>query len=425
VKFGKWFGGRSLEEERGHADALFAQGEFGSAKLAYDRALGLAKGMPELQASLQTHIDACRDAIAKQHLAEAERLVNEGNVDFARDELHQVKDTAVDKALLRLADDLLDRLERAVVRAELQEHEAPAEEDRFELIAGGFEEDQYAEYMAHGEPAKRALLLLHDGRTADARAALEALIEGADGPRYLWFELGRARLADGETEGGQEALERFLHALHAEEGGDARLLAETELAQLAHARGDFDAAVAHYESALTSMPDDPRPYLAMAAFFRREKLTEEAIEVLESGIEALDGQQPDFRLWQELGLALADAGRDAEAIEHLERVVALLSSQHHHTELPPEGAIRLADLYERSGRPARALDLYSLLARGSDRPNLHLYHEQAARLMEQLGLHDDARRMLLRARELAPAEDAEQQRIAQKLAALEQPGSAP
>jgi len=415
---GKLFGGRNLEAERAHADELFAQQQYGQAKLAYERAAGLAKGAPDQQQSLAGQVDACRNAIATAHMREAERLLREGNLDFAREELLQVTETAADPALLRGAQERLERMERAVVRAEQALAAPPNEEDRFELLAGGFEEDQYAEYLAHGEAAKRALLQLHDGSITEARAALEALVESADAPRYLYFELGRVRLADGDIAGGQAALDQFLAKLHPDEGGDARLLAHTELAQLAHARGEFDAAVAHYESALTAMPHDPRPYLAMASFFRREQLVDEAIDVLEAGQEALSDQPPDVRLWQELGLAFADAGRDAEAIAWLERLVSLLAAQKQ-TDLPPEGALRLAELLERAGNRARALDLYSLLARGSDRANLHVYHEQAARLMRGLGLATEARRMLHRARELAPDDEATQTRITQALAELD------
>jgi tetratricopeptide (TPR) repeat protein len=417
--FRKLFGGRSLEDERAHADALVQRGEFGQAKLAYERAAVLAKAAPDQQRELGERVAMCRNAIAKAHLAEAERLIAQGSIDFARDELQAVTETAADPALVRQAEERLERLERAVVRAEIAETAAPSEEDRFELIAGGFEDDQYAEYLAHGDAAKQALLFLHDGQTAEARSALEALIATADGPRYLWFELGRARLAEGDSEGGATALERFLASLHAEEGGDARLLAHMELAQLIHARGDFDGAVKHYEAALNAMPADPRPYLAMASFFRREKLLEEAIEVLEAGLDALSDRPADARLWHELGLAHADAGHDAEAIAWLERVVAQLSSLQQ-TDLPPEGTLRLAALYEqRPDGAARALDLYSLLAHGSDRPNLYRYHLDAARLMKRLGLTAEARRMLQRARELAPADEAEQARVTTALQELE------
>jgi tetratricopeptide (TPR) repeat protein len=419
--FRKLFGGRSLEDERAQADALMQRGEFGQAKLAYDRALALAKAQPEQQHELRERIDACRNAIAKAHMAEAERLIAEGSIDFARDELQAVTETAADAALIRQAEARMERLERAVVRAEIAEGAAPSEEDRFELIAGSFEEDQYAEYLAHGDAAKQALLWLHDGQTREARSALEALIGTADGPRYLWFELGRARLADGDNAGGASALEQFLSSLHADEGGDARLLAHMELAQLVHASGNFDGAVAHYEAALAAMPDDPRPYLAMANFFRREKLLDEAIEVLEAGLDALADRPADVRLWHELGLTHADAGHDAQASDWLERVVSRLSSQQQ-TDLPPEGTLVLAALYERRPDGAvRALDLYSMLARGSDRPNLHVYHIEAARLMKGLGLISDARRMLQRASELAPADEAVQARVTQALQELEAP----
>jgi tetratricopeptide (TPR) repeat protein len=415
---GKLFGARSLADERTHADALFQQQQFGAAKLAYERAQTLAKDTPDVRQALAERVVVCRDAIAKGHLVEAERLFAQGSVDLARDELQAVTETAADPALIRAAEERMERLERAVVRAELAEGDAPSAEDRFDMIAGGFEEDQYAEYLAHGDALKQALLQLHDGQTGEARLALEEIIKTADGPRYLWFELGRARLAEGDSEGGAAALDRFLASLHAEEGGDARLLAHMELAQLVHARGDFDAAVEHYEAALTAMPEDPRPYLAMANFFRREKLLDEAIEVIEAGLEALAGRAPDVRLWQELGLAHADAGHDAQATQWLERVVAQLSGNRQ-TDLPPEGALRLARLYEKSGAAARALDLYSMLAAGSDRPNLHLYHLEAARLMKSLDLKGDARRMLQRARELAPQDEAIQLHITEALAQLE------
>ena len=402
---GKLFGGRTLEQERAHGDSLFEQEDFGAAKLSYERAASLAKNQPELKRELLARCEACQDAIAKLQLAESERLAREGNLELAFEALRQVELTAADRRLVQHARERMELLERAAVRAEVAEHTAPNEEDRFELIAGGFEDDQYAEYVAHGEAVKQALLLLHDGHTAQARAHLEEVLKTADGPRYLWFELGRARLADNDAAGGQEALEKFLASLQADEGGDTLLLARTELAQLARARGDFDGAVAHFESALTAAPSDPRPYLAMASFFRHEKLLEEAVEVLEAGLEALHGRQPDVRLWHELGLTFADLGQDAEAIKWLERMVEYLSSQKL-TDMPADGTAKLAELHERAGRQARALDLYSLLAHGSDVPRLYHYHEQAARLLMAGGMTEDARRMLVRALELAP-DDAE------------------
>lgn len=416
---GKLFGKRTLEQERAHADELFAAGEFGSAKLAYERAHDLAAELPEVKQALAAQVDSCRDSIATRRIAEAENLIAQGNVEYAREELQGAMETAASRELIVQAEQRIESLERRQRREERAADEAEtSDEDRFEVISGGFEEDQYNEYTAHGEPMKRALLALHGGKIPEARKELEALAEHADGPRYLWFELGRARLADGATDAGAEALTRFLGTLHAEEGGDARLIAHMELAQLVHARGDFDGAVAHYERALEALPDDPRPYLAMANFFRREQLFDEAIEVLEAALASRDEHDPDFRLWLELGLAYADAGRDEPAIAQLERVIDFLTRRNQR-ELPAEGTLRLAALYEKSDRPARALDLFTLLADGSDRQNAFVYELEAARLMQSLGLSAEARRMIQRARENAPADEAARARVEELARGLE------
>ena len=82
----------------------------------------------------------------------------------------------------------------------------PSEDERFELIAAGWEEFQLDEYAKHGPELRRVLLALYDGSLEGARPVLEQLVRDADEPRYLWFELGRVRLLDGDTEGGREAL---------------------------------------------------------------------------------------------------------------------------------------------------------------------------------------------------------------------------
>jgi tetratricopeptide (TPR) repeat protein len=416
--FGKLFGKRSLDSERAQADGLFQAGEFGPAKLAYERAQDLAPAASEALQYLQAQMAVCRDRLAEQRLAAAEAFIEQGNLELAREELQSAMETAASAALIAQAEQRVDSLEQVELREQQGQAAELAAEDRFEVISGGFEEDQYAEYLAHGEAMKRALLLLHDGATQAARQELESLIQTADAPRYLWFELGRARLADGATEAGAEALEKFLAGLAPEEGGDARLLAHIELAQLIHARGDFDGAVAHYEQALEAMPEDPRPYLAMSSFFRSQQLFDEAIEVLEAAIAARDEHNPDFRLWQELGLAYLGAGRDADAVAQLERMVDFFTRRTQR-DLPPEGTLALATLYEKSERPARALDLLTVLAEGSDRTNAWVYQLEAARLAKSLGHPADARRMLKRASELAPKDPAVQSRIEQARAALE------
>jgi tetratricopeptide (TPR) repeat protein len=195
------------------------------------------------------------------------------------------------------------------------------------------------------------------------------------------------------------------------------MIAHIELAQVLQTKGEVDAAVEQYEAALDAMPNDPRPYIELAAFLRKEGTPEEAIEVVQAGLDALDETQAPWRLWQELGLAQADAGHDAQAIESLERVIDFLVAKQR-VQPPAEGTQRLAELYEKQGKAARALDMYSLLVGSAEPAQLCGYYQEAARLMTQLGLNSEARRAL-KAAIAAAGEDAElKARLGTQLEAL-------
>jgi predicted RNA polymerase sigma factor len=120
---------------------------------------------------------------------------------------------------------------------------------------------------------------------------------------------------------------------------------------------------------------------------------------------------------QELGLAHAGAGHVDQAVELLEDVVAYFVARQQ-LDLPPEGVRRLAALHEERGNLVRALDLVTLLAQGSDVAGHFAHHRDAASLLEQLGHRAEARRMLQRALELAPADDALRAELSSKIAAL-------
>jgi hypothetical protein len=66
-------------------------------------------------------------------------------------------------------------------------------------------------------------------------------------------------------------------------------------------------------------------------------------------------------------------------------------------DLPPPAAVALAKLHEEKGNLARAADLYGSLAKGGDAANHGDYLREASRLLDALGLSDEARRMRERA----------------------------
>lgn len=413
------FGIRDAAELRSEADAQFEAGEWGSARLSYLSAREHAGADLALVEAIDERVRACADGLARGHLREAERLLAEGAVELAVAELEHAREVAASD---HLRDEAARRLE-AIERRQAREHAVaaePGEDERYEILGGHWELAQAQEYESYGDGFRRALLALADGHHAEARPVLEALLGDDPGICYLWLEVGRARILAGDGTAGEEALRTFLTRLPADEGADARLGAHVDLAALRQAAGDTDAALAEYEHAIETLPDDPRPYLAMAIFLRKQGLAEDALDVLQSALDVIGDGTPDWRVLQEIGLAHADLGRDAQAIEALEGLVGHLVARQH-LDLPPEGTTRLAALHEARGNRARALDLFSLLARGSDHANQLGYHIEAARLMADLGHVDAARRMLQRAHELAGDDTAARSEVERLLAAVTAP----
>lgn len=409
-------GRRSAAEERARADTLFAQGEHGNAKLTYDRAIDACTPADSALADeCRARVIECCDAIARTRIAEADRLIEQGAHDLALPELQNAALTARSQALLLEIERRIEKLDAAEA-IEAGTVAELSDDERFELISGSFEAEQHDEYVSLGEPMRRALLLLHGG---DAKSALPLLeqLHGAPDARYLWLELGRARLLCDDSAGGREALEKFLALLEPGAGGDARLGAHIELAALANEAGDIEGAIGQHQAALEALPDDPRPYIALARFLRRSGMPEEALDVLESATEALESESPQLLILVERGLAHADLNADEAAIEVLEQAVSLLTTRQH-LDLPPELATKLAELHERAGNRARALDLYSLLTQGSDVANHASYYRQTGRLFLALDRPADARRALQRALALTEESSPAHAEIASALAKI-------
>lgn len=393
------------------ADALYAAGEYGPAKLVYDKALAAS---PEGAAlGLAKKIRLCTDGIARQRIEEAKAYLEQGSIELAEQELEGALEVASDDALRDQARALLDGLEAK----EAQEQAATAEmtdEERIALLMGQWQEAQADEYESYGDALIEGLLSMQREEFGEARTQLEAVLAQAQKPRYLWLEVGRARLLSDDVEGGKEALKSFLGALPHDEGGETKLAANLALARLADEAERFEEAMGYFQGAVHALPEDYRPYLAMGAFLRSKGHGEEALEVLHTSLELSETSGTDWRLLEELGLASELAGKPGDARSFLNQVVEFFT-HHQITDFPPTTATTLAKLYETEGRLDRAADLYRALSQGSDRDRHALYHYEAGRLLQALDLQDEARRMLTRAEALLGEGEAE---LGEKITAL-------
>lgn len=396
------------------ADELFEAGDFGSAKLTYDRALA---ALPDPKpAALLDKRARCTDAIAKGRIAEATSYLQDGALELAEQELEGALEVAASPAIVEEAQRLLDGLEARDAQQQSVAHET-TDEERLALLAGQWQDAQADEYEALGQPLFDALVAMQTDRVDEAAAALERMVKEADEPRYVWLELGRARLLGEDLPGGKEALEHFVSSLGADEGGETRLIAQLSLARLSDEAGDFEEAMRHFEQAVQAMPEDYRPYLAMGAFLREKNHLPEALDVLDTALELSLTAGPDWRLFEELGLTHEAAGKPEEAQRYLEQVVDLFTRRQA-ADLPQQSVTTLARLHENAGRLDRAANLYRALTQGEDRANHGRYYFEAGRLLQELGLREDARRMLTRAEALAPEDPELAELIAARLQAL-------
>lgn len=396
------------------ADTLYAAGDYGPAKLAYEKALDAAP--IEARPELETKMRRCLDAIARGRIDEAKAYLKQGAIELATQELEGALEVAVDETARAEASALLDGLEAEDARTQAASLEM-TDEERIALLMGQWEESQADEYEAHGDDLLRALVMLHKEEVGDALGQLEALLETAAAPRYLWLEIGRARLLNEDLTGGRDALERFVAAMDEGEAVEAQLAANLTLARLADDRGEFEGAMRHFEAALHTRPDDYRPYLAMGAFLRDKGHAQEALDVLRTALELSRTSGTDWRLLEELGLASEQVGKADDARSFFEQVIEFFTN-HQIADFPPPTATALARLYESQDRLERAADMYRALSQGSDREHHALYHYEAGRLLQAIGLTDEARRMLTRAQASIGDDDAE---LAAQIASLLQP----
>jgi tetratricopeptide (TPR) repeat protein len=393
------------------ADGLYAAGDYGPAKLAYEKALSAS---PEsARAALANKVERCTNQIARERIDEAKAYLAQGSIELAEQELEGALEVAIDEAVRDEAQALLDGLEAKEAQEQATSVEM-TDEERVALLMGQWHEAQANEYDGYGDALLDALLAMHNERLDHARTQLEALVAEAPKPRYLWLEVGRARLLTEDLAGGKEALQKFLGSVDDDEGGETKLAANLALARLADEAGEFEEAMGYFEGAVHALPEDYRPYLAMGAFLRDKGHGAEALAVLQTSLELSKTAGTDWRLLEELGLASEQVGKTADARRFLEQVVEFFTNRQV-TDFPPTTATTLAKLYEADGRLDRAADMYRALSQGSDKERHALYHYEAGRLLQALGLADEARRMLTRAAALTSEEDVE---LTEQVAAL-------
>ncbi|MBK8592055.1 MAG: tetratricopeptide repeat protein [Sandaracinaceae bacterium] len=398
------------------AEELFARGAFGEAKLAFEKGRDAFPGDRRSERDgVVARIDACRDGIAKNRIAQGLLLRERGERELAKEELRGALDVAADPSLVDRAQAELDDVDRVEVQ-QANRRVVMTREERIAVLAGSWYEEQASEYAGYGDEFFDALLALDDEDFPVARDGFAAVLAKAEEPVYLILEHAKACTLAGDSEAAVAGYQRFLAALPEGEGGDRRLGAHIQIGSLHGLAGDQEGALDAFQAAVEDFPDDYRPYFALGQQLRISGAPAEALEVLELALDRA-GASPEWSLLEEIGLTLAETGNGPGATAQLESVLKRFVDRGD-AFIPPRTAWRLAALYEEQGRLDRAADVWRMLAERGPQTERARAHGEAGRLLAAIGLDDEAKKMLKRGVVLSEADSPLRAELEAKLAAL-------
>lgn len=229
MKFSHFFTGKPYHEIGKNADALLQMGEYGSAKLEYEKALlKLAKKTseaPEAKDHLEEKIATCKDALALEHKKAAENLTETGHYEEAEEILQLALELVQDEQLAVEIEERLRGVKDQFIPHETSGISVPEEasEDAREFVYQGSGEEYFTAlistlpkaeqevYLGYGDPFREGYVKLNQGYFEDAVTLLsQALEANSSSGSFIRLELATAHLNLGNNSEGCFLLEGFL-----------------------------------------------------------------------------------------------------------------------------------------------------------------------------------------------------------------------
>lgn len=214
-------------EQRGDTSVL--DGDWGTAKLAYEAALeALEKTAPEEAASrarILEKLQGSMEALAREHMQSAEDLIEAGYDEDARELLELARELCQDGPLKEAVERLLEAVDRATPEQDLEQaplptlpvldedeetHEA-GEQETFMALIGPLPDEARRAYLSYGPSFRAGYVALNQGDFALAADALSRAMEEDPSPdSFIPLELATALLNLHRLEEARELLETFL-----------------------------------------------------------------------------------------------------------------------------------------------------------------------------------------------------------------------
>ena len=229
MAFLKIFSGKTPLEHERRGDELSANDLWGKAKIEYEKALEKLEKNPapnqKLKTRLQEKIVHTREALAKNHLQNADDLLEAGFYDDARElyflALELSENPNLKKSLEAKLKQLDFRLDKAIAEKLPDEPHAkeealetpypPEDDDYFSALCGALPPEVQEAYYGYGDNFKSGYLALNRGDFALAVDFLtRAMEENPSSGSYISLELATAYLNTGKHTEAQLLLEALV-----------------------------------------------------------------------------------------------------------------------------------------------------------------------------------------------------------------------
>lgn len=395
------FRGPSPEKLEKKGDALLRAGKWGHAKLAYERALSkLPKRSDHDTVSLKERLEqmvlTARNGLAREHVQNAEEMLEGGFPSDACDLLELAKEVNADE---EFDGEISKRLSEAREKKRTDKEESEGEiyyglsEEEEEVEPGAADEDFFAlvatlpeaardAYLGYGEDFKFGYLALNRGDFAEAADLLARALANDPSPDSLIpLELATA-LINLEREEEAEGLLRGLMNYHSD-----ALPAYQLLCEIFWERKDF----ASVEELLASIPAelaDTLPVSLMRGenYYRAEKY-QAAADFFEEFLQTYEWSDP---VALELAKVYETMGRREDARGMYRKIMNRCTSCH--ARIDPAVKHRYAELsFEAGIMENEILEIYLSLAREIP-VNAVLYYERISAIYAAKGNEVEARR---------------------------------
>jgi len=396
----KQFFRQSPEKYELKGDRFFDNALWGHAKIEYEKALDAferpTKDQNEAKIRIEEKLQKAKEALALEHKATGEDLMEGKHYDEARELFELALDLSKDKALTSAIRKHLQEIKDLVaeeIQSLMPEPRMPPqiiedmvypeqEDEAFQALCGTLPAEVRKAYSSYGDSFKSGYLALNRGEFKQAADDLTlAMSENSEPDSYIPLELATAYLNLGKLEEAQRLLESFLQYR------PGALPGYQILCEVFWEMNAFDRA----ESLLESCPDDLKASLAY--YLLRGETLFQAGRYSEV-ITLYKGFLKDYGWNESVAKALAGALEASGAFEEARGLYADIMNQCNSCRRPVDPAVKrkFADIsFDLGQRSFAILETYLALVQ-EDSENSPFYFERVSLLYDSMGNEEQARR---------------------------------